>query len=82
MARGWESKSVEEQMSEAEAAGNDAGQRPQLSAEQVKARRQRETLLLARARVRQDLTAAQNPRHKELLEQTLAALDAQIADLK
>lgn len=40
--------------------------------------RKREALQLARKRILGDLSAARHPRHRELLERTLADLDDQI----
>ncbi|SPE44896.1 conserved hypothetical protein [Candidatus Sulfotelmatobacter sp. SbA7] len=79
MARGWESKSVEEQQSQAGSSEPKSGPRP--TPEQLARQRQRQGLLLSRARVRQQLEAAQNPQHRQLLELALAALDAQLAQL-
>jgi hypothetical protein len=81
MARGWESKSVEEQQ-EAAARDRAARQAPALS-EADKARAQeREGLRLARARTLASLQGACNPRHRAMLEQTLAHLDAQLGALE
>lgn len=79
MARGWESKSVEAQI---ESASEKPSQRqPALSAEQA-AKLQRKTgLLLSRKHVLQQLETAQNVRHRKMLEQALADLDNQLADL-
>jgi hypothetical protein len=81
MARGWESKSVEEQQ-EAAARERAARQTPTpTAADQVKAQ-QREGLRLARARALASLQAACNPRHRAMLEETLAHLDAQLSALE
>jgi len=60
MARGWESKSVEEQI---EARVADAGKAPArpVSAAEVARDQKRQGLLLARARVLQQLQKVQNP---------------------
>lgn len=79
MARGFESKSVESQQADREAAQKPAGSRlSPADAAQVARRR---TLEMARARAVQDLQAAQVPAHRSMLETAIAALDAQIADL-
>ena len=77
MARGWESKSVEAQM---EAAAEDSGRgTPAVSPAEMERKRQRDGLLLSRARVVQQLESAQNPNHRKMLEQALADLDARLA---
>ena len=76
MARGWESKSVEEQ--QAEAREDKQRLKTRLTPEQAARRRQREGLSLSRQRVLQQLVAAKDPRHRQILEQALADLDAQI----
>ena len=79
VARGWESKSVEEQQAEAATTLNQP--KPQLSPAQLARQRQREGLALSRKHLLQQLDAAQNPRHREMLQAALADLDAQIAQL-
>ena len=77
MARGWESKSVEQQQ---ELAASDAEQRkPQLSRVQISAKQRRQTLQLSRQRILQQLEVASNPRHRQMLEAALADLEAQLA---
>jgi hypothetical protein len=78
MARGWESKSVEEQQSEA-ASEPKSGPRP--TPEHQAGERQRHGIRLSRARVMQQLEAAQNPSHRQMLESALADLEAQLARL-
>jgi len=74
MARGWESKSVEQQQ---EAATSDAGRsKARLTAEEIAAEQKRETLRLSRRRILQQLEVATNPRHREMLDAALAELDA------
>jgi len=57
MARGWESKSVDDQQAAAEAAAAEQ-QRPELSADERAREERRTALKLARARAAQDLQAA------------------------
>ena len=80
MARGWESKSVEAQQAEA----TEEKQRPRtrMSPEQAERHRRIEGLELSRRRVRQQLAAATDPRHRQILELALAELDGQINALK
>jgi hypothetical protein len=77
MARGWESKSVEQQQEEAATAKS---RRAPLTAEQAAAAKRRQGLLLSRQRVLQQLEAASNPRHREMLQAALADLDAQLKE--
>jgi len=76
MARGWESKSVEEQ--QAEATPTFAEMKQALSPDQAAKQRQREGLRLSRKRVLQELQSAQNPRRRKMLEDALADLDAKL----
>jgi hypothetical protein len=75
MARGFESKDVEFQQSEAE--------RPKpakrlLSPEERDAQARRGTLELALLRAEGDLRLAQSPAHRQMLEQAVASLREQI----
>jgi hypothetical protein len=80
MARGWESKSVEDQVQEHQQKKGE-NTKKQLTAEQLESHRKREVLLLSRSRVQKDLQASQNPRHRDQLNSALADLDSQIAAL-
>ena len=75
MARGWESKSVEQQQEEAGTPKNRA--RP-LTPQEAAEENRRRGLLLSRQRVVQQLEAASNPRHRQMLEAALAELDLQL----
>jgi hypothetical protein len=75
MARGWESKSVEQQQEEASSAKTRGAP---LTPEQAAAKTRRQGLLLSRQRVLQQLEAASNPRHRQMLEAALADLDVQL----
>ena len=79
VARGWESKSVEEQQAQAVSAPGPV--RPPLTPAQIASQRRRQGLVLSRQHVLQQLQAAQNPRHREILQSALADLDAQLAQL-
>jgi molecular chaperone GrpE (heat shock protein) len=81
MARGWESKSVESQVEEAEARRIQQA-KPQLTQEQAQFLRERESLELSRTRVSNDLQSALNPRYRAQLEESLRFLDAKLAALK
>jgi hypothetical protein len=80
MARGWESKNVEDQQSDA---GRDrsVAARPPRTAEQMERDTRRGGLQLSRARTLSGLQAACNAQHRALLERTLAHLDAELAAL-
>jgi len=79
MARGWESKSVEDQ--QASAGEKSTKVKPRLSAEDAARSRERETLRLSRQRVLQQLQASQNLRHRQLLQDELAHLDRVLSRL-
>jgi len=79
VARGWESKSVEQQQDEAASASSPV--RTVLTPEQLARQRERQGLMLSRQRVLQQLETAQNPRHRQMLQAALADLDTQLARL-
>jgi hypothetical protein len=81
MARGWESKSIEQQqeeMAERHKAAHAATSTP-ISASEQQRNRKREGLLLSRQRLTQQLQSACNPRHRQMLEQSIAELDKQLS---
>ena len=78
MARGWESKAVEDQQAERERA-SDAG--PTLSAEARARHERRAATALALARAKDDLARATRPAHREMLERAVAALEAELTAL-
>ena len=80
MARGWESKAVEEQLAAAEAK-KEAQSKEQLTAGEIERRARKEALLLDRKRIVRELEAAHNPRYRALLERTLAHVEAELAKL-
>ena len=79
MARGWESKSVEEQM--ASAAEHRRRPEAQPDAALVEKQRKRDSLLLSRTRVLHDLEAAKGGFYKEQLEAALQHLERGLAAL-
>jgi hypothetical protein len=79
MARGWESKSVESQMDDAE--DRKKVQRVHLTPEQQTRQREVESLQLSRARVVHDLQGDLHPRHRASLEAGLKFLDDKIRAL-
>lgn len=80
MARGWESKSVEAQIEESISEPSRNENRA-ASPEEQRSRDKKNGLLLSRKRVLQQLERSTSERYSELLRQTLADLDAQIAAL-
>jgi hypothetical protein len=80
MSRGWESKSVESQMEDADSRRNAARQTP-LTNEQIRIRSERESLELSRRRVLRDLESASHPRRREQLQAALNHLDQKLAAL-
>jgi len=55
--------------------------RPPLTPAQIASQRHKQSLMLSRQHVLQQLEAAQNPRHRDMLQSALAALDSQLAQL-
>ena len=80
MARGWESKAVEEQI-EAAASARSAAAPPPRDAEQAERLRLRQGVELSRKRVLQQLAGSPHPRHRRLLEEALADLEAKLSRL-
>jgi len=87
MARGWESKAVEEQQSETikhqpdskkRAAADEDGH---VTPEQRLKMAQRGSLELALKRVRNDLAVAENDRRKQMLEAAAVDLERKLKDL-
>jgi hypothetical protein len=78
MARGWESKAVEDQQQEAQ--GRQPAQAAVTPADAARAA-QRATLQLARTRALSDLQHACAPAHRAMLEAAIRDLDEKIATL-
>ena len=80
MARGWESKSVENQI---ESAREDAPASTHLrkNPDEQARERERELLRLTRTNIQQKFDASENPRYREQLTHALAAIDAKLAAL-
>ena len=76
MARGWESKSVEQQQEEATSSTQQRGK--PLTPEQIVEQQKRQGLELSRHRILQQLEVASNQQHRAMLEAALADLDAQL----
>ncbi len=79
MARGWESKAVENQMQDSQSrAARDP--RIKLTAEQVEASRQKEVLILAITSVQRHLESVGDPQYREQLERALKSLETRLAE--
>jgi hypothetical protein len=78
MARGWESKSVEDQQTEF-AKANQQSVKKMRSPEDVARLQRIQALKLAVANVRAQLEKAQNERYRELLAKELEHLEAELA---
>lgn len=81
MARGWESKSVEEQQSEAAHAITSAETKDRITKEKAERARKLQGLTLMRARVKEQLERSQNPRYVEVLRSELDQIEKQIQEL-
>ena len=80
MARGWESKSVEEQISAKEADRKTQKKAP-LAADETQLRSKREGLVLSRTRTIAALESAKDERYRAILRTALADLEKQISEL-
>jgi hypothetical protein len=78
MARGWESKAVESQQQDADAARQRGPDLPPAERERLQ---QRRTIELAMAQTQAELGAACRAPHRDMLRQKLAALDRALGDL-
>jgi hypothetical protein len=78
MARGWESKSVESQIEDAESRSD---RRVSLTPEQRQIEQRRQGLELSRRRVQRELGATRSTSRRAALEQALTFLDEEIGKL-
>jgi len=81
VARGFESKDVEQQQQAAEERRANA-QRAVISAELVEVDRKRDGIMLQRTRVLREIELSSNDRHRKTLESGLAYLDEQLTKLQ
>lgn len=79
MARGWESKSVQEQIAAARA--RDGEVKPRLTPEQLAIAKKCDALLLHRTRVLHDLENCHDERYRKTLADGLAYLESALTDL-
>ena len=80
MARGWESKDVQDQVESGQAPKGHYG-KAQKTAEQLRRDQELQGLQLSRSRVLHDLESATNPNHRKSLEAALAHLESKISEL-
>jgi len=80
MARGWESKSIELQQAEMLERRRPAN--APVSPDEQQRNRKRDGLLLSRQHLTQQLQSACNPRHRQMLEQSIAELDKQLSSFE
>ena len=80
MARGWESKSVEDQIAEAQT-GRQANRGRALTADEIELQKRKEALLLERTRLTREMQKAYKRRHLEILERGLAHIETELAKL-
>jgi hypothetical protein len=82
MARGWESKSVEEQIESAQSRPlRGMRQGIALSAAQISLMREKENLTLSRTRVLRERETSKNPRYMRLLDRELKVLEDRLRKL-
>jgi hypothetical protein len=79
MARGWESKSVEEQIELAAEKAVSLKTETKVNEAEASRKREIESLQLSRTRVMQDIAGATNPRYREQLQKSLDFLDEKLA---
>lgn len=79
MARGWESKSVEDQLEERERAKREAA--APVSTEAPEYRQRRETLQLTRSQLLNQIKTARSDAHRQLLERSLRAIQEELETL-
>lgn len=76
MARGWESKSVEEQIQSARESR--PGINKQLTTQQIEIEKRRDSILLQRRRILQQIETCTSDRYRKTLESGLAYLESQL----
>jgi hypothetical protein len=83
MARGWESKTVEEQINERQSEPGTPGipDNKKPGRRETERRTKRESIRLARSRTVTALESTHDERYRALLETTLAHLDSELAKL-
>ena len=82
VARGWESKSVEDQINERKAAEGEASDKKKLDRAEMEKRSSRDSISLSRSRTLAALESTVDERYRALLQRTLAHLDSELATLE
>lgn len=77
MARGWESKSVEDQISESESEAKESSKKKPTRRE-IEQKSKREGILLARSRTVAAMETTRDDRYRALLQRTLDHLDSEL----
>lgn len=80
MARGWESKSVEDQIAASEER-KAAPSRRARTADELECESRKQGLLLSRAKILTDIENARDGRHRAALQQALDYIEAQLDSL-
>jgi hypothetical protein len=80
VARGWESKSVEEQINERESEA-ETSVKNKASQLEIEQKSKREGIMLVRSRTVTALQATRDERYRALLQRTLAHLDSELKKL-
>ena len=80
MARGWESKGVESQMESSQSKPAESAKK-RVAPEVAAAQRKRDTLLLARGHLQQQMQVSRHPRHQAMLQKALTDLEKRLADM-
>jgi len=80
MARGWESKAVEDQLEELVRARQEVAAVPK-SRESIELHQKGETLLLQRSRLLEQVQSARSDAHRQMLERSLQAIEEELAVL-
>jgi hypothetical protein len=80
MARGWESKSIEEQI-DLTRAEKDINSKPRLTDVELQRKARRRGFLTSRARILRDLEAAKEGRYRDMLERSLAHVEEELRRL-
>ena len=78
MARGWESKAVEDQIASAE---ERKVSKPARTPDEIQRESRRQGLLLSRAKIVGDMKNARDDRHRASLQEALEYIDGQITRL-
>jgi hypothetical protein len=79
MARGWESKAVADQIENAELRAS--GREPSASSDERERKERRDSLLLSKSRLLQQLERAKHPSHRSVLLNGLKAIEKELEEI-